>query len=120
MHVTIRRTGRYREVAILSGDTIINLGMLNDEERDALAETLLYSVLDMGPSDCEECNAWLVERLEHCGMSAMIGETCAAKAAGTSPDQPPHQQPNHQQPSDHGSGEQARQAAGGAEGVGQE
>ena len=40
MEIKIRNTGRYLEVKIVYDSTIIDLGLLNDEERKNLASTL--------------------------------------------------------------------------------
>jgi hypothetical protein len=49
LHVLTRRKTRFIEVKLTDGCDIINLGSLDDQERDELANLFLEASYDLGP-----------------------------------------------------------------------
>lgn len=47
MQLDIRSTGSYKVVQAVSGNTIINLGLLDNEEQKTLAINLLDAIVDL-------------------------------------------------------------------------
>jgi hypothetical protein len=58
MNINVRRNGDFIEVSLTEEAATINLGLLDANERDALAEVLIEAVYQMGPIHLDSCNEW--------------------------------------------------------------
>jgi hypothetical protein len=68
MEIKIKHTNSFVRVMIIDGQTMIDLGLLNDKERDALAETLIEAVYVLGPPYNNACEKWFADRIKRCGI----------------------------------------------------
>ena len=68
MKIEIRRHSVYSWVVVKDGGTTIDLGMLNDDERDDLAKTLINAAYEVGPTFKYDCDPWFFGMLETCGI----------------------------------------------------
>ncbi len=68
MQIKIKHTSSFVQVMIVDGQTTLDLGLLNDEERAALAETLINAAYDIGPQYNNACAKWFADRVERCGI----------------------------------------------------
>jgi hypothetical protein len=70
MKLSARSIGTNRkEVVITVEGTTINLGLLNDAERNKLAEELIDGLSELGPINHREFKTWLNQLLkERCGI----------------------------------------------------
>ncbi len=64
MDIKTRQIGSYVAVQIVEGQTTIDLGTLNDSERDALATTLIEAAYEIGPRYSAECERWFAAMLK--------------------------------------------------------
>lgn len=67
MDFSYRQTSKYTIVEVEHGDTKINLGVLDDTERDELAVTLVDAAFIIGPR--EKRIEWFTNILSRCGIS---------------------------------------------------
>ena len=68
MEINARRHAVYSWVVIKDGGTTIDLGMLDDDERDDLAQTLINAAYEVGPKYHYDCEPWFAGILEKCGI----------------------------------------------------
>ncbi len=68
MEIKIKHTNSFAQVMIVDEQTTIDLGLLNDKERDALAETLIEAVYELGPQYNNACEKWFADRVKRCGI----------------------------------------------------
>ncbi len=68
MEVKIRHTSSFAQATIIEGQTTIDLGLLNDSERDELAGTLLDAVYELGPRYNSDCVEWFAALLAKTGI----------------------------------------------------
>lgn len=69
MEIKTRRcTGDHLDVTVIEGGTRIELGLLNESERNELAKTLLSAVWELGPRWTADCGQWMAELIEKCGI----------------------------------------------------
>jgi hypothetical protein len=63
MEIKIRHTSRFVNVQVVESSATIDLGMLNDAERDELAGILVDAVYEMGPKYNDTCAEWFAALL---------------------------------------------------------
>jgi hypothetical protein len=63
MEIKIRHTSRFVNVQVVESSATIDLGMLNDAERDELAGILVDAAFEMGPKYNDECAEWFADLL---------------------------------------------------------
>jgi len=76
MEIKVKHTPSFTHVCVVVGQTVIDLGLLDDSERNDLARTLLDAAFEMGPRYSNVCEAlrkaikveWFAEMLERCGI----------------------------------------------------
>lgn len=69
MEIEARHTTTgFVDVTVVLDGTTVSLGLLDEEERDALAAVFLDAAYDIGPKDRWDCETWYAERLEACGI----------------------------------------------------
>ena len=66
MEIKIKHTSSFVQVGVAEGQTTIDLGLLNDDERDDLARTLIDAAYEMGPKYNDACEEWFAGMLERC------------------------------------------------------
>ena len=74
MEIDVRRHAVYSWVVIKDGGTTIDLGMLDDDERDDLAQTLINAAYEVGPKYHYDCESWFAGILEKCGIKLPNGK----------------------------------------------
>ena len=68
MEIKVKHTSSFATAVVVEGQTTIDLGMLNDDERDDLARTLIDAALELGPRYNNACAEWFAGMLERCGI----------------------------------------------------
>ena len=68
MEIKVKHTPSFTHVCVVVGQTVIDLGLLDDSERNDLARTLLDAAFEMGPRYSNVCVEWFAEMLERCGI----------------------------------------------------
>jgi hypothetical protein len=69
LEINVRHTNcSFNSVKIIEGQTTIDLGLLDDRERDDLANIFINAIYEMGPRGHGQCEAWLNERLTNSGI----------------------------------------------------
>ena len=68
MEIKIKNISRFVQIRIADGQTTIDLGLLNEVERDDLARTLIDAAFEMGPRDSNACAEWFTGMLARCGI----------------------------------------------------
>ena len=68
MEIKIRHTSSFAEVAVVEGQTTIDLGALSDTERDALAMMLANAAFELGPKYHLARTEWFAEILKRCDI----------------------------------------------------
>lgn len=66
--VTRHASSSLTYVKILEGNTTIDLGCLNDRERDELAKQFLCAVWELGPNFNCDCEKWFADMLKKSGI----------------------------------------------------
>ena len=75
MIIEVRRMVKHVFVKVKAGqDTIIDLGLLDEDERQTLAQTLIDAAYNLGPQFQPESHEWFEERLKKCGIELPITE----------------------------------------------
>jgi len=69
MEINVRRHSVYSWVVVKDGSTTIDLGMLNGEERDDVAQVLINAAYEIGPKFHYDCDPWFAAMLEKCGIN---------------------------------------------------
>jgi hypothetical protein len=68
MEIKVRHTSRFVTVQVVESSTTIDLGMLNDAERDKLAGILIDAAFEMGPKYNNVCEEWFAALLAKRGI----------------------------------------------------
>ena len=68
MEIKIKHTSSFAQAQIVEGQTKIDLGLLNDSERDELAGTLIDAAYELGPQHNNACAEWFAELLAKRGI----------------------------------------------------
>lgn len=68
MQIITRRIGDCVNVEIEADNIKIDLGMMDEKERDNFAKTLIEAVWEIGPQSCVDCERWMKELIENCGI----------------------------------------------------
>ena len=68
MKITVRKIYKYSSVEIEHDSTTIDLGMMDAGERDELSREFINAMWAMGPSNNDECVAWILGIIEACGI----------------------------------------------------
>jgi hypothetical protein len=68
MEIKIKHTSSFAQATIVDGQTTIDLGLMNDNERDELAGTLLDAAYELGPRYNNACAEWFVALLAKRGI----------------------------------------------------
>lgn len=68
MKIETKRTTSLIGVKIVDGGTTVDLGLLNDDERDELARELVEAVWAIGPNSHDNCSKWLADILSESGI----------------------------------------------------
>lgn len=66
MTIDVKRHGKFTSATYIEDNTRIESGMMDDEERDKLVETLINAAFELGPTS--GCMAWFIEVLNKCGI----------------------------------------------------
>lgn len=70
MKFTIRQTSSRRHVGVKveEGGTTIDMGLLDDGDRAALAESLVSAIWELSPATQKGAEEWVAERFERAGV----------------------------------------------------
>ena len=82
MEIKIRHTSSFAQAQLVEGQTTIDLGLLNDSERDELAGTLLDAAYELGPQYNNACAEWFAELLAKRGIELPNSPICATPPKG--------------------------------------
>lgn len=70
MEIKVRHTQAFVAVQVCDGQTTIDLGTLNEAERDELACQLILAAFEMGPTDYDQCYDWFPKQVARCGIES--------------------------------------------------
>jgi hypothetical protein len=68
MEIKVRHVGRFVDVQVVESSTTIDLGVLDEAERDELAGILVDAVYGMGPIYNDKCAEWFADLLANRGI----------------------------------------------------
>lgn len=68
MNVNVRRVHGYVSVQVIDGGFTLDLGLLNESERDELAKTLINAAYEIGQLDIGSCSEWFARLVNECGI----------------------------------------------------
>ena len=68
MQIIVKKYSRYPSVHIIEGGTTLDLGLLDERERDEMAKEFVEALWAMGPVGSDDCAAWLARMLAEVGI----------------------------------------------------
>jgi hypothetical protein len=68
MEIKVRHVTRFVDVQVVESSETIDLGVLDDAERDELAGILIDAVYEMGPIYNDKCAEWFADLLAKRGI----------------------------------------------------
>lgn len=68
MQIIVKKNTRYPSVHIIEGGTTLDLGLLDERERDEMAKEFVEALWAMGPVGSDDCAAWLARMLAEVGI----------------------------------------------------
>lgn len=68
MEIKVRHTSSFVTVQVVESSTTLDLGMLNDAERDELAGILVDAAFELGPKYNNACAEWFAALLAKRGI----------------------------------------------------
>ena len=72
MIIHTKKTGAYVRVSLEYNNVNIDMGLLDDNERNELAKTLVEGLWAMGPSMNIDCASWVKEIFADCNIELDI------------------------------------------------